>query len=602
MLIRRVSLDLIGLPPTLAEVDAFVNDTRPDAYERLVDRLLASPHHGERVATPWLDFARYADSNGWSNDRRRSGAYPYRDWVVKAFNDNMPFDRFVIEQLAGDMLPECDNRSESGDRFRPFVDVERRGRHRPGGSALERAGGPDQHAWATSCWDPRSPARSATTTNTIRSLQKDYYAMVAFFNNAKFDPTRRICRRRSARFPRRRSSCRLPELIAKRDALKAEIKKVESQIKELSEFRGALEGVGAFAWWTPRRNGKPLQPTRAYSPKGSTLTVSPDASVLVSGSAPENDIYVIEARSPLAGAITGIQIEAIPDPSLPNGRDKATLTGGPGRDYYGNFLVQRVELEAGPAADALVEGRDQTQTDTPSGSDDEVGLGVNTVYRLPQAWMSDVLRGQAPDKGTDWPARHAPAGRGAGKALHGDELVTCCESGSCTTRNFRRRRWAVSASRSPLTRAPSRSSKSTRACVRCWTSHGSSGPRPRPWNRAARETRISLRPSRGRRRRRKPRMRTTCCSSAGAKSPLSWRRCVERLPRSGSRSKGSGSHRRSSWRRIRPSRIPRRSFAFEACSRTGPKRCRPRCPRSSGTLPARWAAESPRSGPVGGRS
>ncbi len=103
-LIRRVSLDLTGLPPTIAEVDAFLADDRPDAYERLVDRLLASPHHGECWGRHWLDKARYADTNGYEKDRERS-IWPYRDWVIRALNADMPFDRFTIEQIAGDLLP-----------------------------------------------------------------------------------------------------------------------------------------------------------------------------------------------------------------------------------------------------------------------------------------------------------------------------------------------------------------------------------------------------------------------------------------------------------------------------------------------------------------
>jgi mono/diheme cytochrome c family protein len=103
-LIRRLSLDLTGLPPTPEEVDAFLADTRPDAYERLVDRLLASPHYGERWARRWLDLARYADSNGYSIDAPRS-VWKYRDWVIDAFNRDLPFDQLVIHQLAGDLLP-----------------------------------------------------------------------------------------------------------------------------------------------------------------------------------------------------------------------------------------------------------------------------------------------------------------------------------------------------------------------------------------------------------------------------------------------------------------------------------------------------------------
>jgi mono/diheme cytochrome c family protein len=103
-LIRRLSLDLTGLPPSVQEVDAFVSDSRPNAYERLVDRLLESPHFGERMARHWLDLARYADSNGFTIDGPRA-IWKYRDWVINAFNRDLPFDRFTIEQIAGDLLP-----------------------------------------------------------------------------------------------------------------------------------------------------------------------------------------------------------------------------------------------------------------------------------------------------------------------------------------------------------------------------------------------------------------------------------------------------------------------------------------------------------------
>lgn len=105
-LLRRVSLDLIGLPPTVEELDAFLADRRPDAYERVVDRLLASPHFGERWARPWLDIARYADTQGYEKDDRRT-IWAYRDWVITALNADMPYDRFVVTQLAGDLLPDA---------------------------------------------------------------------------------------------------------------------------------------------------------------------------------------------------------------------------------------------------------------------------------------------------------------------------------------------------------------------------------------------------------------------------------------------------------------------------------------------------------------
>lgn len=105
-LIRRATLDLTGLPPTLEEIDTFLEDTSPDAYERVIDRLLASPHFGERMAWDWLDAARYADTNGFQGDPERT-MWPWRDWVVNALNANMPYDQFTKEQLAGDLLPDA---------------------------------------------------------------------------------------------------------------------------------------------------------------------------------------------------------------------------------------------------------------------------------------------------------------------------------------------------------------------------------------------------------------------------------------------------------------------------------------------------------------
>ena len=106
-LLRRLSLDLIGLPPAPAEIAEFLSDNRPDAYERQVDRLLASPHYGEKWARHWLDLARYADSDGYEKDWVRPHAWRYRQWVIEALNRDMPFDQFTIEQIAGDLLPNA---------------------------------------------------------------------------------------------------------------------------------------------------------------------------------------------------------------------------------------------------------------------------------------------------------------------------------------------------------------------------------------------------------------------------------------------------------------------------------------------------------------
>ncbi|HEX3988819.1 MAG TPA: DUF1549 domain-containing protein, partial [Verrucomicrobiae bacterium] len=105
-LLRRLSFDIIGLPPKPGDVDAFAHDKLPDAYSKLVEKLLASPQYGERMAIGWLDVARFADTIGYHSDNPRN-IWPYRDYVIKAFNDNMPFDQFTIHQLAGDLLPKA---------------------------------------------------------------------------------------------------------------------------------------------------------------------------------------------------------------------------------------------------------------------------------------------------------------------------------------------------------------------------------------------------------------------------------------------------------------------------------------------------------------
>jgi len=116
-LLRRLCLDLIGLPPTLEQIDEYIGDSEPGAYERLVDRLLSSPHYGERWARHWLDAARYADSDGYEKDSGRPWAWRYRDWVIQAFNNDMPYDRFVIEQLAGDLLPDATQETKLATGF-----------------------------------------------------------------------------------------------------------------------------------------------------------------------------------------------------------------------------------------------------------------------------------------------------------------------------------------------------------------------------------------------------------------------------------------------------------------------------------------------------
>jgi len=182
-LLRRLSLDLTGLPPTPAEVDAFVKDKSANAYEKQVDRLLASAHYGEKMAMPWLDLARYADTHGFHIDSHRD-MWPWRDWVIRAFNSNMPFDRFTVEQLAGDLLPNAtvDQKIASGFNRNHMINYE--------GGAI-----PDEYLteYVADRAETTSTVWMAMTMTCARChdhkydpiKQKDYYRMFAFFNGVK---------------------------------------------------------------------------------------------------------------------------------------------------------------------------------------------------------------------------------------------------------------------------------------------------------------------------------------------------------------------------------------------------------------------------------
>jgi len=182
-LLRRVYLDLIGLPPALEEVEAFLADTAADAYEQLIDRLLATPHYGERWGRHWLDQARYADTNGYTIDSERS-MWPYRDWVIHALNRDLPFDQFTIEQLAGDLLPEAtaDQRIATGFHRNTLVNQE-------GGTDAEQFRNEavmDRVHTTGAVWLGLTVGCAACHHHKYDPLsQRDYYQLFAFFNSSQ---------------------------------------------------------------------------------------------------------------------------------------------------------------------------------------------------------------------------------------------------------------------------------------------------------------------------------------------------------------------------------------------------------------------------------
>ncbi len=185
-LLRRVTLDLTGLPPTPTEVDAYLADHSPNAYEKLVDRLLANPHYGERQAVEWMDVARYADTHGYQDDGPRT-MWPYRDWVIRSFNKNQPFDQFVTWQLAGDMLPRLPNADEQRDKLLATAFNRNHQQSQEGGVVDEEY----RVEYVADRVATFGKAFLGLTTECARChdhkydpiSQKDYYSLFAFFNS-----------------------------------------------------------------------------------------------------------------------------------------------------------------------------------------------------------------------------------------------------------------------------------------------------------------------------------------------------------------------------------------------------------------------------------
>ncbi len=335
-LIRRVTLDLTGLPPTPTEVDAFLADRSDNAYERVVDRLLKSPRYGEQMARPWLDMARYADSNGFQVDSSRF-QWPWRDWVINAFNNNMPFDQFTIEQLAGDLLP---NPTQS-----QIVATGFNRNHR-----LNGEGGLIAEEWRVETVIDRVETTGMTwlglTFNCCRChdhkydpiSQRDFYSMFAFFNNVTESGTLQGESKNTEPTLSVPTAEQDAELKRLDETIAAANVRVSEEAKRLPEliaawepgFRKKLLAEENVAVWSP------LQPTDVKSAGGAKLTKQADGTYLASGKNPPHDVYTVTAPI-AAGQFSGLLLDTLPDESLP----MKSL----GRFSNGNFVLSRVEAE-----------------------------------------------------------------------------------------------------------------------------------------------------------------------------------------------------------------------------------------------------------------
>ena len=334
-LIRRVTFDLIGLPPSPEEVDEFVADPSEDAYERLVDRLLSSPHFGERWARHWMDVAHYAESHGHDQDRPRPTAWPYRDYLIRSFNDDKPYSQFVAEQVAGDALFPADPQAVVATGF--------------------LATGPFDESSLQSIQDDTDDRRIAqyldrddmvttvmstfvsTTVHCARChdhffdpiSQADYYALQAVFagvdkGERSFDSDPEVGRRRQS----------LRAELARLRGLKgqADPSLLTPSAQEIATAWEAKQAAAPSVW-------QPLEPVELISMEGSTLTKQPDSSVLASEKRPEKDTYTLTFRTSLRG-LTALRLEVLADDSLSK--------RGPGRQDNGNLHLSEIKVFAAP--------------------------------------------------------------------------------------------------------------------------------------------------------------------------------------------------------------------------------------------------------------
>ena len=339
-LLRRAALDLTGLPPSDADLAAFLSDQSPDAWSKALDRLLASPHYGERMAAQWLDFARYADSNGFQSDTHRT-MWPWRDWVIRAYNSNKPFDAFTVEQLAGDLLP---NPTED-----QIVATGFNRNHR-----LNGEGGRIVAEWAVETVIDRVETTGSTwmalTLNCCRChdhkydpiSQKEFYQFFSYFNSN--DESGVLGEFGGAAATRKGGNTPPTHPFATPEAKQrlAELEKAIGEAEQAVKAAAKEAPSAQSAWEQKLRQGftgkavawKPLAGTQALSEGGATLKQQADGSWLASGKNPTKDVYVVTAPAP-AGELTGFLLEVLPDPSLP--------TQSLGRATNGNFVLSGVD-------------------------------------------------------------------------------------------------------------------------------------------------------------------------------------------------------------------------------------------------------------------
>ena len=325
-LLRRASLDITGLPPTPAEVDAFIADRSPRAWEKQVDRLLASPHYGEKWARHWLDGARYADSDGYEKDKPRF-VWFYRDWVINAFNRNMPYNQFIVEQIAGDLLPNPtqDQRVATGYLRNSMINEE---------------GGIDPEQFRMEAMFDRMEAIGKGMLGvTIQCAQchdhkydplkqEEYYRLFAFLNNSHEST----------------AAVHTPAQQMQIAGILRRTREIEAGLQHRTADWKDRMGKWEQSLPTKQTQWTVIRPeVDDISTGGQRYILQDDGSLLAQGYAPTKHTVKLTAKTNLKN-ITAFRLELLTDPNLP--------LGGPGRSIFGTGALSEFKVEASPASDA----------------------------------------------------------------------------------------------------------------------------------------------------------------------------------------------------------------------------------------------------------
>lgn len=333
-LIRRAYLDLLGLPPTVAQVDAFVHDDGPNAWSRLLDEILQNPHYGERWGRHWLDQARYADSHGYTNDNERT-MWPWRDWVIRAFNEDLPFDQFTVQQLAGDLLKGATLEQQVATGFHRNTLINSEGGTKADQFRDEQV--KDRVDTTGLVWMALTVGCAKCHTHKFDPItQHEYYRLYAWFNSTADanSETPRI------KVPSPTQTTRISELEATQHKLQSQLKNDPQRNERQQQWEQAILAAAAKAadgkenpdegWTVLELSGRSLH--------GSELRSQADKSLLVKGKPGSIDEYHATTRSPLT-KVRSVRLDVLTDESLPQ--------NGPGRAGNGNFVLSEFWFRTG---------------------------------------------------------------------------------------------------------------------------------------------------------------------------------------------------------------------------------------------------------------